>query len=72
MIIATVVSFAAKLKDAPIRLPVVDNIEPGCVCVWCVWIFYTGNFLWAGHHHAFCTNLSQLSLELRAFVLCSL
>ncbi|XP_065902634.1 prestin-like [Dysidea avara] len=31
VIIATVVSFAAKLKDAPIKLPVVDDIEPGCV-----------------------------------------
>jgi len=31
VIIATVVSFAAKLKDSPIKLPIVDNIATGCV-----------------------------------------
>ena len=31
VIIATVVSFTAKLKDAPIKLPVVDKITTGYV-----------------------------------------
>ena len=73
MIIATVVSFAAKLKDAPIRLPVVDNIEPGCVCVCVVCVdFLQWKFPLGRTPSCLLYQFEPVVSELRAFVLCSL